>query len=321
MARELTVAVTMGDPAGVGPELVWGLSEGFKWSGRARCLVVGDAGVLEKAAGVSGRREGDLGDAFELLDLANVPRHEWGVVDAAMGRAAREYIERAVELALSGRVDAVVTCPINKEALVASGSPFHGHTEMLAALTGAGRVGMCLVGGGLRVTLATRHLALVDVPGALTVDAIVEAAELSHEAGDDLGCPSPRIAICGLNPHAGDGGVLGREEIEVIAPAVAEARRRGLSVSGPHVPDAVFIAARRGDYDFVVAMYHDQGLIPLKLLAEGRAVNVTLGLPIVRTSVGHGTAFDIAGKGRADPSSLLAAFDLAVRMAEARRAR
>ena len=341
--KPVTIALTMGDPAGVGPELVWRLSAGFRWAGAARVVVIGDGGALGAgraatgaggavgepggaggaggavAAGAAGAAGGALGPAFEFLDLANVRQHRWGQVRAEYGAAAREYIETAVAMALDGRADAVVTCPINKESLAASGSPYPGHTEMLAALTGAPRVGMCLVGGGLRVTLATRHVPIAGVPAALTKRAVLDAIELTHEAGADFGCPSPRIAVCGLNPHAGDGGVLGTEEGAVIRPAIEAARAEGIEASGPYPADTVFVAARRGDFDFVVPMYHDQGLVPLKLLGFEEGVNVTLGLPIVRTSVDHGTAFDIAGTGAAGAGSLMAAFELALSMAARRR--
>jgi 4-hydroxythreonine-4-phosphate dehydrogenase len=219
---------------------------------------------------------------------------------------------------MEGRLDALVTAPICKEGFHEAGIPFPGHTEFLAALTKTRRFAMMLFGGPLRVVLVTRHIPLSEVPQCLTRGKVLEAIRLTAEALPWLGCRRARVAVCGLNPHAGEGGLLGREELTVIGPAVESARREGLRVFGPLPADTVFHAAAHGSFDAVVAMYHDQGLAPLKLIAFESGVNVTLGLPIVRTSPDHGTAFDIAGKNRADPSSMIEAVRNAIFLARRR---
>jgi 4-hydroxythreonine-4-phosphate dehydrogenase len=241
-----------------------------------------------------------------------------GVLTAQAGRAAYDAIVRAVADAQAGTVSAVATAPINKEAFRLAGLQWTGHTDLLAALTGARHVAMMFHSDALRVVLATVHIPLADVPRALTrgsLEATIDltARELPRFA--DAGGRAPRIAVAGLNPHAGEHGLFGREEQETILPAVASCRARGVAVEGPFPADTIFVRAVRGEFDVVVACYHDQGLIPVKLVAFGRAVNVTLGLPIVRTSVDHGTAFDIAGRGVADAGSMIAAVRLAARLA------
>ncbi|HEY6000743.1 MAG TPA: 4-hydroxythreonine-4-phosphate dehydrogenase PdxA, partial [bacterium] len=237
---------------------------------------------------------------------------------AAGGRAALEALSEAICLALDGRVAGIVTAPISKEAIRAAGSPFPGHTELLAAFTGTKRYAMMLVGGPLRVVLATIHEPLARVPALITPRVVRETIALTWEAVRDLGLRRPRIAVCGLNPHAGEAGLMGREERRIIGPAVRAMAAKGVPVTGPLPADTVFFRAARGEFAAVVAMYHDQGLGPLKTLAFDTGVNVTLGLPIVRTSVDHGTAFDIAGKGVASPASLLAAVELAATLARHR---
>ena len=222
---------------------------------------------------------------------------------------------------LAGRIDAIATAPINKEAFAAAGLPWRGHTDLLAHLTGASRVAMMFYADSLRVVLATVHIPLADVPTALTREVVEGTIDLAAQAMPRFGYASPRLALAGLNPHAGEHGVIGREDDAVLAPAVAASRSRGIQVSGPFPADTIFVRAMRGEFDAVIACYHDQGLIPVKLLAFGRAVNVTLGLPIVRTSVDHGTAFDIAGQGKADPSSMVEATLLAARLATIRGTR
>jgi 4-hydroxythreonine-4-phosphate dehydrogenase len=241
-----------------------------------------------------------------------------GVLSAAAGRAAFDTIVRAVDAAMRGDVEAVATAPVNKEAFRLAGLPWNGHTDLLAHLTGAPDVAMMFHSEALRVVLATVHIALADVPRALTRESLEATIALTARELPRFGIGTPRIAVAALNPHAGEHGLFGREEETVIGPAIARARASGIDVSGPFPGDTVFVRARRGEFDVVIACYHDQGLIPVKLVAFGQSVNVTLGLPIVRTSVDHGTAFDIAGKGVADPESMIAAVLLAARLAPLR---
>ena len=282
------IAMTVGDPAGIGPEVAARAAADLRVLEACEPLVYGPP-----------------------ADAAFTP----GVPSAAAGRAAYETIVRAVDDARSGVVDAMATAPVNKEAFRLAGLPWKGHTDLLAHLTGARDVAMLFYSEALRVVLATAHIALADVPGALTRESLEATIALTSRELPRFGLVAPRIGVAGLNPHAGEHGLFGREEETVIAPAIAAARRRGVDVSGPFPSDTVFVRARRGEFDGVIACYHDQGLIPVKLLAFGQAVNVTLGLPIVRTSVDHGTAFDIAGRGVADPESMIAAVLLAARLA------
>jgi 4-hydroxythreonine-4-phosphate dehydrogenase len=303
----MKIAITMGDPAGVGPEVIAkALPE---VGGLAEWLVVGHEPVL-RAAGLP----------------AGVPVHETGgtpvipgILNAEAGRAALEAVRAATRLCLDGRASAMVTAPVNKEAITLTGEPFTGHTEFIAALCGARESWMLLASDRLRVVHVTTH---VPLRRACDLDPgrVRRTIGMAHEAGLLLGFDRPRIAVCGLNPHAGEHGLFGDEDARVIAPAVAEARRAGAAAEGPLPADTVFLKAVRGDYDVVVAMYHDQGHIPAKLLGFEHTVNVSLGLPIVRTSVDHGTAFDIAGKGIADPGSMIAALRLAATMADRRAA-
>ena len=234
-----------------------------------------------------------------------------GVLSAAGGRAAYDAIVDAVAAVRDGRVDAIATAPLNKEAFALAGLPWKGHTDLLAHLTGRDRAVMMFYADELRVVLATVHVALRDVPALLTRELMDFLIDLTARELPRFGCPRARIAVAGLNPHAGEHGVIGSEDDEVLRPAIEAARRRGLDASGPWPADTVFARAVRGEFDAVIACYHDQGLIPVKLIAFGRAVNVTLGLPIIRTSVDHGTAFDIAGQDVADPDSLVEAIRLA----------
>ena len=234
------------------------------------------------------------------------------------GRAAANAVLRAVADARAGRVQALVTAPLNKESLNAAGHPWPGHTEMLADAAGTPDVAMMFVGGGLRVALLTIHRPLRTVPDAVTPAEVRRVARLVQRELPRFGVAAPRIALCGLNPHAGEHGLLGREEEDVLVPAVADLRREGVDVSGPFPADSLFVRAKRGEFDAVIAGYHDQGLIPVKLAAFGHAVNVTLGLPFVRTSVDHGTGFDIVDKGIADATSLVEAMKVAVDLARTR---
>ncbi|MEE9305104.1 MAG: 4-hydroxythreonine-4-phosphate dehydrogenase PdxA, partial [bacterium] len=245
------------------------------------------------------------------LNLLSIP---FGQVSAEAGAAAVAYLERAIDLAKAGAVDGIVTAPINKEAIHRAGVDFPGHTEILAERTGTDLYGLTLVAPDLAVVHLSTHLPLSEAIALVTRERVSRFIRLTHTVGRQLGYERPRIAVAGLNPHAGEEGLFGTEEREAIAPAVAEARSSGIDVMGPVSPDVVFLQARRGVYDLVLAMYHDQGHVAVKTMGFERGVNVTAGLPIVRTGVDHGTAFDIAGTGRADPTSLIEAFVLAARI-------
>ncbi len=329
------LAITMGDPAGIGPEVVLKALHHVEVYQRCRPLVVGDRRILARAAGWldipppvydavqdpgSGRYTPGV---ITLIDLANADPEEIppGKVSAAAGRAAVEYVMRACDLAMTGEVDAMVTAPLNKEAMHLAGFRYAGHTELLTERTGASRVTMLLVGPTLRVVHVSTHVSLQEAIRRVTRERVEEVIGLAHRSCLALGIEAPRIAVAGLNPHAGEGGLFGDEEAREIAPAIEAARSRGMNVSGPLPPDTVFLRAVKGEFDIVVAMYHDQGHIPMKLLAFDSGVNVSIGLPIIRTSVDHGTAFDIAGTGQAREDSLLAAIDVAVQMVVAQRSR
>jgi len=322
----------MGDPAGVGPEIIAKVIAGNELFPLCKIVVIGDAGVMrklieEQRLSIAVRSISSITDAdpapgrLDVLDLRNVNHatHAWGRPDASSGRAVVEYIKRAVELALKNDVDAIVTAPISKEMMNAAGHHYAGHTELLAELTNTRDYGMFFVGGGLRVILTTIHVALKDVPRHITQATVLKTLRLAHQAMRSFGMDHPRIGVAALNPHAGEGRLFGSEEWDEILPAVVKARGEGIDASDPIPADTLFYKARNNYYDIVVAMYHDQGLAPLKMLAFGNAVNVTVGLPIIRTSVDHGTAYDIAGKGCADPTSLLEAVKLAVIMSAHRK--
>jgi 4-hydroxythreonine-4-phosphate dehydrogenase len=317
--------VTMGDAAGIGPEVI-----AKAWAERrpSAAVVVGDPGVMRRAIRACGLQIPvavlDSPDEFapsgampvwsppELPILDSVT---WGHVDARAGAAAAVCIRAGVAAIQAGQGRGLVTAPIHKEALHAAGVPYPGHTEMLQALVGAPAVRMMLVNAELRVVLVTVHQSLRSACDAIRRDAVLETIRLLRSTLQDwFGLPQARIAVAGLNPHAGEGGLFGDEEQREIAPAVADAQNLGWDVSGPHAPDTVFMRAREGRFDAVVAMTHDQGLIPIKYLGLDEGVNLTLGLPWVRTSPDHGTAFDMAGTGRADPRSLMAAWELADRL-------
>ncbi len=318
----LPVAVTMGDPGGVGPEIIVRALA----AQAHEVVVVGDLRRLQLAAELTAsaprltlRAVPEPAaaefkpDVINVIDLANVPADlPWGQLTAPAGRAGFEYLERAVRLARAGQVGAICTAPINKEGWRQAGVPFPGHTEALASLCGTDRFAMMLVNLRLRVVHLSTHSSLVAAVGHATT---ARCLECIHLADDFLrahgGLASPRIAVAGINPHAGENGLLGREDGDQLRPAVERARAEGLEVSGPWSPDTIFARAAAGEFDVVIAAYHDQGHIPIKMLGLDTGVNVTLGLPIVRTSVDHGTAFDIAGTGRARPDNLLAALRLA----------
>jgi 4-phospho-D-threonate 3-dehydrogenase / 4-phospho-D-erythronate 3-dehydrogenase len=322
------VAITMGDAAGIGPEII------VKSLARAEVydhccpLVVGDALRLSEAVQRTGApveiqpveqvsgahfRAGSV-DCVDLRLLpANVP---FGKLSKACGAAAYRYIERAVELALSGTVDAICTAPINKAALQNAGYVYPGHTEILAKLTGTPEVSMMLVAENLRVIHVTTHIGLVAAVARIEPGLVFRTIKRGRETLLRSGIANPRIAVCGINPHAGEGGLFGSgEEEEKIVPAITAAHEQGWDVVGPLPADTLFFRARRGDFDIVVAMYHDQGHGPVKVLGLDEGVNITVGLPVIRTSVDHGTAFDIAGTGRADERSMLAAIKQAIELA------
>jgi len=302
------LALTVGDPAGIGPEIALkALSS--KERPEADWVLYGPRTSLEDRAARFGLA-GPEALGCEVLDVGGGP-FALGRVSAEAGRAAAEAVLAAARDALAGGVDALVTAPLHKEALRAAGHPWPGHTEMLAEIAGVSDVAMMFVGGGLRVALLTIHQSLRSVPDAITPEGVRRVVRLVHRELPGFGAARRRIAVCGVNPHAGEGGLFGEEDALVLRPAVEALVAEGLDVSGPLPADTVFVRAARGEFDAVIAAYHDQGLVPVKLLAFGRAVNVTLGLPFVRTSVDHGTAFDIAEAGTADAGSLLEAMKLA----------
>jgi 4-hydroxythreonine-4-phosphate dehydrogenase len=280
------IGITAGDPAGIGPE------------------------IARKAI-----NDPRVRSVCDPLFYGSQHPFAPGVLSAQAGHAAYETIVRAVRDAQAGGIQGIATAPINKEALALAGLPWRGHTEMLASLTNAANVAMMFWSEKLRVVLATIHIPLASVPAALTIDSVVTIIEMTHRELPRFGIARPRIALAGLNPHAGEHGILGREETEVLEPAVARCAKADIDIAGPFPGDTIFLRAMRGEFDVVVACYHDQGLIPIKMAAFGQAVNVTLGLPIIRTSVDHGTAFDIAGKNIADPESMVQAVLLAAKLA------
>jgi 4-hydroxythreonine-4-phosphate dehydrogenase len=285
------IAITVGDPAGIGPE------------------------IARKAA--ADPRVTSVCDAV-LYGPPDGARFEVGTLSAEAGRAAFDAIEAAVRDAIAGDVAGIATAPVNKLAFARAGLPWKGHTDLLGHLTGAARVAMMFWSDPLKVILATVHIPLADVPRALTRDVLEGVIDLAAAELPRFGLRAPRLAVAGINPHAGEEGLLGDDERRELVPAIAAARARGIDVHGPFPGDTIFQRAVRGEFDAVIASYHDQGLIPVKLLAFGKAVNVTIGLPIVRTSVDHGTAFDIAGRGVADPSSMIEATMLAAKLAGVR---
>jgi len=317
----------MGDPVGIGPEIIAKVHGSAELFPLCMPVVIGDADVMRKMVremglpltvnSITSLAHADLArDTLDVLDLKNVDlaKHTWGTPDASSGKAVVEYISKAVELTMKRKADAMVTAPISKEAMNAAGHHYAGHTELLADLTGSKEYGMMFVGGGLRLILATIHVALKDVPGRITEENIYTTLRLAHQSMKYFGIEKPRIGVCALNPHAGEGGLFGSEEQDAILPAIIRVRGEGINASDPLPADTLFYKARNNQFDIVVAMFHDQGLAPLKMVAFGNAVNVTVGLPIIRTSVDHGTAYDIAGKGCADPASLLEAIKLAAKM-------
>lgn len=332
MSGTTRLAVTMGDPRGIGPEICAQVLANGELEDGVGVTVVGASKVMQAAAGnmklqldppiLSADARELPGTGIGVMDLDNFSPGELDPREpcARSGQASLEYIEKAVELATSGRADAVVTGPINKEAIAAAGSKYPGHTEMLADLTGGGRPVMLLLSEELMVAFVTTHVALRDVPESLSIGKISHTIRTLHEGlRSYFGLSTPRIAVCGLNPHCGDGGRFGTEEADIVEPAVQKVRDSGMKVAGPMPSDTVFSSVVRDFYDGFVALYHDQGMIPIKFCGIQAVTNVTLGLPIIRTSVGHGTAYDIAGKGSADGASMLRAIRAAARMVRASR--
>jgi len=317
----------MGDPAGIGPEIVAKAFAESGFAGENRVLVVGDAAILKRAAKLMGLSlhvnvvsEPEEGlfepDVVDLIPASDLPDNlPFGKLDARAGAAAFEYVKHATELALEGKVQAVATAPLNKEAMHLGGRKYPGHTEILAELTGTKDYAMMLVAEDLRVIHVSTHIALWEAIERVRPERELTVIRLAHGVLREMGIAEPRVAITGLNPHAGENGLFGTEELERIKPAVEEAKKERINASGPHPPDTVFSGACKGEYDIVVVQYHDQGHIPIKLLGFETGVNVTVGLPFVRTSVDHGTAFGIAGTGRADHQSMQAALELARELA------
>jgi 4-hydroxythreonine-4-phosphate dehydrogenase len=319
------IAITMGDPGGIGPEIIVKALSSGEIRNVCAPIVIGDRSVMEEVLALlesparlrilrSPEGFDPAGGFINLIDLGEIRDFEKGKATAEGGRASAGYISTAVTLALGKTVDAVVTAPISKKALKMAGMNWPGHTEMLAELTGTDQFAMMLKGGPLTVMLVTIHTSLKSVPYLVVHDHVLKTIRLAKKACDMLDIINPRIAVAGLNPHAGESGIFGDEESEEIFPAVEEARKEGIPVEGPFPADTLFHKAYRGEFDIVVCMYHDQGLIPLKMIAFEKGVNVTVGLPFIRTSPDHGTAYDIAWKGKADPSSMIEAIKLASKL-------
>jgi 4-hydroxythreonine-4-phosphate dehydrogenase len=307
-----TVGITMGDPAGIGPEVIVKALKGRKLQRQCLPLVIGAPVVMRRAGG----------EGLSIVDCGKVDLRKLrpGRVSRSAGQAAAAAIRTATQMALAGQLAAVVTAPVCKQALHLAGHPYPGQTEFLAAITKTRRFTMMLAGQDLRVVLVTTHLPLSRVSGAITIKRVLDTILLAHWALQVyFAIKHPRVAVCALNPHAGDGGIFGDQEERIIAPAIREASRRGVSAHGPYPADTLFAPPMRRKGDVFVAMYHDQGLIPIKMGGFGTAVNITLGLPIIRTSPDHGTAFQIAGQGKANPASMIRAIQLAVQLAKARR--
>jgi 4-phospho-D-threonate 3-dehydrogenase / 4-phospho-D-erythronate 3-dehydrogenase len=321
------IGLTIGDPAGIGPEVTLKAASEEEVLAACAPVIIGDAPYLSHWARVFGLSRGfDCVNAGApipheqntpiIYNLNNIPGSiEMGREQAECGRAAAQFIEVASWLCLSGQLDAVVTAPINKKSLYLAGYPFPGHTEFLAQLTGTDEFAMTFITPMLRVALLTTHVALADVPGHVKKSKLESLIRLVCRELTAYGVERPRIAVAALNPHGGEGTLFGFEEASEMIPAIESCRDHDrIDVSGPHSGDTIFLRAARGEFDIVISCYHDQGLIPVKCLSFGEAVNVTLGLPFIRTSVDHGTAFDIAGQGRADHSSMVAAIKLAAEL-------
>ncbi|MBB4934875.1 4-hydroxythreonine-4-phosphate dehydrogenase [Lipingzhangella halophila] len=324
------VAITMGDGAGIGPEVTVGALLDEATNRRCRPVVIGDLARLRQAARISGAHAelvavDRVADAvfapgrINVLDLGLLPEDlRWGEVQAAAGEAAYQYVRVASELAVAGEVQGICTAPLNKEALHASGHVFPGHTELFAHLTGTEEVSMMLSTSTIKVIHVTTHLGLIDAVARINPGLVERTVRRGHAAVRDSGVADPRIGVCGINPHAGENGLFGYgEEEEKVVPAIGTLRADGINAHGPLPADTAFFLASRGDYDLIVAMYHDQGHAPVKVLGIEEGVNITVGLPVIRTSVDHGTAFDIAGKGVAAVGSMIEALRQAAELSPA----
>jgi 4-hydroxythreonine-4-phosphate dehydrogenase len=331
MTNRPRIAITMGDAAGIGPEITVKSLADSRVAAWCVPLVIGDARVLERAMEVTGTRLGirriaaaaDAGGEAGTIDVLDdaaidMAAHRWGEVDPRYGEAAVRWTKAAGRLALAGEIDAMVSAPLNKEAMHAAGHSYEGQTEILGQMTGS-KPAMVMVVDRMRLMLFTNHMALRAVCDYLRTDRVLERLVLADAALRDMGIATPTIAIAGLNPHAGENGAFGREELDAIAPAVEAARARGIDASGPFPADTVFLKARDGAYDMTLALYHDQGLMAVKLVGFGRVVTLLIGLPLIRTSTGHGTAFDIAGKNIADHVNLLEAIRVAAEVARGKQ--
>ncbi|MGD9809479.1 MAG: 4-hydroxythreonine-4-phosphate dehydrogenase PdxA [Deferribacterales bacterium] len=312
--KKTKIAITTGDPAGIGAEIACKFASGLTGQEDFEPVFISYENVIDHTYDTilkTSKPKMTIIEPDEKMDLDI----EYGVIKPEYGKASMLYVEKAVRMAQAGEVDAVVTCPINKASIKAGGYNFPGHTEFLGYLTRTRNFSMLMVGKNIRTVLATTHVPMAELVDKLDEMKIMNAIQNAHDAGQFFcGKRKPKIAVCGLNPHAGDKGALGDEEMTLIEPVIDIARAGGMDVEGPFPADSLFPKAARGEYDFVVVMYHDQGLIPVKLEAFGNAVNVTLNLPIIRTSVDHGTAFEIAGKGIAEHNSLIRATEVAVEM-------
>lgn len=325
------IGITMGDAAGIGPEIVVKAFQNSEVQNYVRPLVIGDSRVISSAFKIAKAQNMQINpikrvaearfikNTIDIIDLENLDpsKIKMGQISKLCGKASVQYIEKAIKLALDHEIDAIATAPINKEAIHKAGYHFRGHTEILAKRTKAKRYGMMFVSDAFWMILVTTHLPIKEISKHINKKRVLNTIKLAHETLLKVRQKKPRIGVAGLNPHAGEGGIFGNEERKYIVPAISEAKRLGINVKGPISPDGVFYLANIGMFDIVVSMYHDQGLIPLKLLSFNRSVNVTVGLPIIRTSVDHGTGFDIAGKGWANPTSLVEAVKVAAHFAKA----
>jgi len=319
------IAITMGEPGGVGPEVIVKALQGGKTGKLFTPVVIGNADVMRKAVKMTGlpvriRTVSDISGIktepghINVLDIRSSLSEKKCAPSKSAGSAIIKYIEKAVELAQDNEISAIVTAPISKESLKMAGAEWPGHTEMLADLTNTKDFAMMFASKKLNVILSTIHIPLKDVPKHINEKLVLRTIRLARRGTGMLGIKDPRIAVAGLNPHAGESGIMGTEEIKAIVPAITKAKKEGINASGPYPPDVVFHKALNKEFDMIVCMYHDQGLIPFKMLAFETGVNVTVGLPVIRTSPDHGTAFDIAWKNKADPSSMIGAIKLAAMM-------